>query len=416
MYGRDFDWSAFRLTPVRVFALAAILLAVAIVVTAAQFSQAKGLVLPAGAVIGGDFLAFDVAAEAARSGRAAETYDAAAFEALLKEYGPPRERFGLTWQYPPTYFLLILPLAFIPYLWGYALWTLGSAALFLAVLRRAGVGPLALFVIVASPAAFQAAITGQNGFITGALLLIAALYPDRRPILAGCAAAALTVKPQLGVLLPIAYLAGGCYRAFAVAALGALGLAAIATLGFGAEIWEAFVGGLSGASDNLASAKMPLYKMATPYAAARFAGLPSEAAALIHAIFAASALVIAAYVWRRVKDPELRAAAVMALVFFVAPYGFYYELVLLSAPVAILAKRAIEKGWLRYEQATLAALTLLPMTLPGETARTGLSWGFLVVLCVAAFVFRRIVAEEPRLLPAPFRFMSASAASPARSD
>lgn len=416
MYGREFDWSAFRLTPVRVFALAAILLAVAVVVTIAQFSQAKNLILPAGAVIGGDYVAFDVAATAAKEGKAAETYDVAAFEALLKEYGPRKERFGLTWQYPPTYFLLILPLAFLPYLWGYALWTGGSAALFLLTLRKAGASLLALFVIVASPAAFQAAITGQNGFITGALLLVAALYPQKRPIIAGCAAALLTVKPHFGVLLPFAYLAGGCWRAFSVAAIGSALLAFAATSLFGAEIWSAFVRGLSGASDNLSTAKMPLYKMATPYAAARFAGLPAEAALAFHACAATTAIIAVAFVWRRVKDDVLRAAALVSLAFLAAPYGFYYEVVILSIPLVLLAGRAIEKGWLRYEEWALFALVLLPMTLPGESARIGFSWGFLIVLLVVAHVFRRLIAEQPDAMRVNWRPMSAIAASPARSD
>ncbi len=415
MYGRSIDWKAFRLTPARVFALAALLLSVAVVVTVAQFSQAKNLILPAGAAIGGDYAAFDVAATAARDGKAAETYDAAAFEALLLEHGPPKERFGLTWQYPPTYFLMILPLAFLPYLWGYALWTGGSALLFLATLRKAGAGFLTLFVIVASPSAFQAVITGQNGFITGALLLVATLYPDRRPILAGCAAAALTVKPQFGVLIPIAYLAAGCWRAFGAAAVLSILFAVGATAAFGFGVWEAFLGGLTGASDNLAAAKMPLYKMTTPFAAARFSGLPAEVALAFHLCLALLAAAAVAYVWRRVKDAELRAAALISAVFFVAPYGFYYEIVILSIPLALVARRAIAKGWLKYEEWALFGLALLPMTLPGESERVGFSWGFLTVLCVAAYVWRRIIAEEPAAFAPIARLMSANGASPARS-
>jgi hypothetical protein len=416
MYGRDFDWTAFRLTPARVFALSAILLVVAVVVTVAQFSQAENLILPAGAVIGGDYVAFDVAATAAREGRAAETYDAASFETLLKQYGPPKDRFGLTWQYPPTYFLAILPLAFLPYVLGYALWTGGSAALFLLTLRKAGASLLALFVILASPSAFQAAITGQNGFLTAALLLIAALYPNKRPILAGCAAAALTIKPHFGVLLPIAYLAGGCFRAFGAAAILSVVFALTATFAFGSDIWSAFLSGLTAASDNLTTAKMPLYKMATPYAAARFAGMPSAIALGFHLVAAAFAVAAVAIVWRRIKDAELRAAALIALAFFAAPYGFYYEVVILSIPLALLARRALAQGWLKHEQATLFALALLPMTLPGETARTGFSWGFLIVVGVALYVFRRIAAEEPQAMPFGIRPMFATAASPARSD
>lgn len=401
-----FDIAALRLTRLRVFALSFILLAVAVIVSVAQFSSARDLILPAGAVIGGDYVAFDVAASAAAEGRAAEAYDQARFEAMLKEYGPPKERFGLTWQYPPTYFLVIAPLALLPYVAGYALWAGGTAALFFAALRAAGVGALALFVVLAAPATFQAVITGQNGFLTGALLLVAALFPNRRPLLAGAAAALLTVKPQFGVLIPIAYLAAGCHRAFLVAAFGAMALALAATTMLGADIWTAFLGGLSGAGDNLAAARMPLYKMATPFAAARFAGLPFEAAAGVAVFFAAAAAAIVVIAWRRVKDAMLRASTLIALVFLAAPYGFYYELVLLAAPLALLVERALRRGWLPGEQMSVAIVFLLTLLLPQPKATWGLSLGLIVVLAVAAIVLRRVRAETPGLF-APLRFSNA---------
>ncbi|MBY0420957.1 MAG: DUF2029 domain-containing protein, partial [Parvularculaceae bacterium] len=228
-------------------------------------------------------------------------------------------------------------------------------------------------------------------------------------LLAGAAAALLTVKPQFGVLLPIAYLVAGCRRAFFTAAIGAVLLAFAATAAFGADIWSAFLGGISGAGDNLAAAKMPLYKMATPFAAARFAGLPFEAAALVAGLFAALAVSLVALVWRRVTDEALRASALIALVFLAAPYGFYYELVLLAAPLALIVERALRQGWLPGEQASVAIIFLLTMFLPQTQARWGVSLGLVVVLGAAAIVFRRVAAETPAL----FRFSSAT--SPARS-
>jgi hypothetical protein len=70
-------------------------------------------------------------------------------------------------------------------------------------------------------------------------------------------------------LIPIAYIAGGCWRAFFTAAIGALALAAASVAAFGVESWQAFIGGALGASDNLATGLLPLYKMVTPFAALR---------------------------------------------------------------------------------------------------------------------------------------------------
>lgn len=400
------DWSKFRLTGLRVFALSALMLGIAVAVSIAQFSAAKHYVLPAGAVVGGDYVAFDVAATAAAEGRASETYDPALFEAMLKEHGPPKKRFGLTWQYPPTYFFLIAPLALLPYAAGYALWTGGTLLAFLGALRLAGASLLALFVFLASPTAFQAAITGQNGFLTAALLLVAALFAERRPLVAGAAAALLTVKPQLGVLLPIAFVAAGCWRAFAAAAVGATALALAATIAYGADVWTAFLSGLGGVSGNLAAAKMPLYKMATPFAALRFAGAPVEAAAVAAVLVAVAAAAAVFFVWRRIKDVELRAAALLALALLAAPYGFYYELTIPAAALALVARRAAARGWLPGEQISLVAMFLLPMALPGNAARGGVSLGFLVVAAALSVVARRVLAEEGARL-----FTSASAGS-----
>lgn len=406
------DWSKFRLTRARVFCLSAIMLAVAIVVTVAQFAAARDYILPAGTAIGGDYVAFDVAATAASEGAAASAYDQQSFESLLLEHGPPRKRYGLTWQYPPTYFLLIAPLALLSYGAGYAAWTGGTILFFFGTLRAAGACWLALFVVLSSPTVFQAAVTGQNGFLTAGLLLAATLLPKRRPVVAGLAAALLTVKPQLGILLPVAFAAAGCWRAFAVAAAGAAALVLAATLAYGVTIWPAFAGGLGGAADHLAAARMPLFKMTTPYAALLYAGLPSAASAVGAAAIAAAAVATTAIVWRRIKDAELRAAALLALVFFAAPYGFYYELTIVLAALALVAKRALAQGWLKGEQASLVGLYLLTMSLPGAAAHVGVSSGFLVVLAAAAVVFRRVHAEAP----GAFAVTSASAASPARPD
>lgn len=400
MYGQAaasaVDWSLFRLTERRTLIISLVLIAISVLVTAVQFSRAVDYAVPGGGMIGGDYLAFDVAAQAASLGRAGEAYDAHVFQDMLKAYGPSPDVHGLTWQYPPTYFLIILPLALVPYLAGYALWTGGTCAFFLAAFRSAGFAPLFLIATAASIVFYQAALTGQNGFLTAGLLLTAAYYPDKRPILAGAAAALLTVKPQLGVLLPIAYAAGGHWRSFFTAAVGALLLAGAATFVFGAEIWSAFVHGLSGATEVLGKANFPLHKMTTAYASMRFLGFSDFAALLAQIITAGIAACAAALLWRRVKDAALRAAGLIALVFFATPYGFYYELVCLAFPMAILTRRGLEKGFLRGEELTLVALFVLPMALPGDDAKLGFPGYFLYLVAFAGVVFRRVLHDEPQ--------------------
>jgi len=398
------DWSRYRLTRFRIIVISCVMLALVVGVTAAQFSEARYHILPGGAPVGGDYVAFYAAAHALREGDASAIYDLPAFEEKLHEHGPPKERFGLAWQYPPTYFFLVAPLAFLGFIPGYIAWTGGTAAAYFATMRATGFRGVFLLVILASPSTFHATITGQNGFLTAALIAIAALYADKRPIVAGLAAALLTVKPQLGLLLPIAYLTGGCWRAFIVAALGAAMLALASAFALGTEPWLAFLGSVPAVSDRLASGAMPLFKMTTPFAAARYAGLPVWAAMVFYAAFAVAAAGAVALVWRRVREAELRAAMLAAGVFLVAPYGFYYEMIVLALPIAILAKRGLARGWLPFEQAALTLAAALPLFLPGDAHRAGVSLGLFVILIIAASVVRRVAHDYP----ATFRFASAS--------
>jgi len=391
----DFDWSKYRLTPFRVVTVCSILLGIAIVVSIAQFSQARDNILPGGAPIGGDYVVFYGAAIAAADGQAAMTYDPVEFENHLLAVGPPREDYKLTWQYPPTYFLLVLPLAFLPFIPGYIAWSGGTAALYFVTMRGVGFKELFLFVILASPSAFQAVITGQNGFLTATLITVAALYPDKRPIVAGLCAALLTFKPQLGVLLPIAFIALGCWRAFLVAAAGAIAFAGAATGVLGQDIWIAFQGGAAEVSTRMTGNIMPMFKMVTPYAWTTHLGFPFATAMLFHSVCAVVATIAVFRVWKTVPDRELRAAALCAGVFFVAPYGYYYELIILALPVAVLAKRGLQNGWMRWEEATIALMFILPMMLPGEQTKIGLGFGFICVAVIAAGVVRRIEHDYP---------------------
>ena len=77
------------------------------------------------------------AAKAMAAGEAAEIYDPARFREWLFQIAPPKETWGLTWQYPPTYFFAIALLALLPYGFGYAVWTGTGAAIFAAAARGA---------------------------------------------------------------------------------------------------------------------------------------------------------------------------------------------------------------------------------------------------------------------------------------
>ena len=93
--------------------------------------------------------------------------------------------------------------------WGLAIWLAASFAAYLAVMRAILPRPETWLIAAAFPAVFVNIGHGQNGFLTAALLGGALHLLDRRPWLAGVLIGCLAYKPQFGVLIPVALLAGG---------------------------------------------------------------------------------------------------------------------------------------------------------------------------------------------------------------
>lgn len=348
---------------------------------------------------GGDFSAFYTAATAAADGDGAALYDDAGFAARMKALLPERGEYALTWQYPPSYFFFILPFAFAPFLLALGLWWAAGAGAYFAVMRHHIRDRMILFAVMTGPPAFIALITGQNGFFTAALIALAAFDPKGRPLAAGIAAGLLTVKPHLGLLLPIAYLAIGAWRAIFIAALTGAMMAFASAILFGVDAWAAFFSAVFEASNRIETNALPLAKMATPMSAAVFAGLPQSAAAVIAAGCALGCAAFTWRVWTRIKAHDLRLAALGPCIFLASPYGFHYELIILALPVAIIAMRGARDGWLRYEPYLIALAYMLPLMFSLLTDLSyGVSSGFAIVLITAALVLPRLLQEDPALL------------------
>ncbi|MGV6802216.1 MAG: glycosyltransferase family 87 protein [bacterium] len=392
------------LTPERVLIISLLLVLMSYSIYAHAVATSEGLVLKAGPPVGGDFVAFWGAARAIFHGMASDIYTMANFESWLLEIGPDRDRFGLTWQYPPTYYFFVLPLAFLPFLLGHFVWSAGTMALFLSACAKAiRLRWMGIFLIFATPVAFNAFITGQNGFLTGGLLIIAAAFPDRRPLLAGIAAGLLTFKPQLGILLPFAYMAAGCWRAFFTAAITAVLLVGASLIAFGPETWIAFFDAVVTVGNGVKESVYPIHKMPTVFAAFTKSGLPPNIAMTLQLFSALAAAALISYVWHKVKDAELRAATLCAAAFLCTPYAYYYEMTLLIFPAAVIVKRAVEHGWRPGEEFGIALLWVIPMFLPGWANYAGAQLGLLVVLAVLTLVLRHVGEELGWTLPSKWR-------------
>ena len=296
-----------------------------------------------------DFIAYWAAAVLALHGHAAAAYDPAALAAiehLAADSG--KMQFG----YPPAFLLVALPFGLLPYTLALTGWIVATAAAYLATARR--LLPGGAWLALGFPPVAVNAMIGQNGLLTAALLIGTTIALPRRPLLAGLLVGCLVIKPQLGILFPLAFAAGGQWRAFAGAALSTTGLSALALLCFGSAAYTGFLHAMPLLAPSVSDGASGWYKMASIYTSARLAGLASPAAWTVHIAVASGAAAMVAIVWRGRHDIGAKMATVVAASMLVSPYLYVYDTVALIVPFFWLATQHADRR-------LLALLWLLPI-------------------------------------------------------
>jgi hypothetical protein len=316
---------------------------------------------PAGKPLGADFINFYAASDLALHGRLPEAYDVARMEAAEQAIVPAAVGQVVPWQYPPTFALLILPLALLPYSVAFVLFMVATAALYLWLIHAILPDRRAVLAALAFTAVLVNGLGGQNGFLSAALLGGGLILLETRPIAAGVLLGLLTYKPHLGLLVPFALAAGGYWRTIAAAAITAALFALLAWVAFGAESWQAFWHLIPTMGDYLRAGVLPWDKMASVFAAARLLGASVLVATLLHALVALVVAALCLLAWRRSGSLELRVALVVSGTALVVPVLYDYDLVVLAIPMAILAADGIRAGWMPGLRTLLVIVWLMPM-------------------------------------------------------
>ncbi|MGH7054222.1 MAG: glycosyltransferase family 87 protein, partial [Stellaceae bacterium] len=268
---------------------------------------------------------------------------------------------GIPYQffyYPPIYLLLCAPLARLPYLAAFILFEAATLVLYLVVARRilGERGSAILVPILAFPAVFWTLGLGQNAFLTAALFGAATLCIDRRPILAGLLFGALCYKPHLGLLVPVALLAGGRWRAFAAAGAAAGALCLASLLLFGAATWHAFLASALAAHATYASGSIAVVAYVTPWGAALQLGAGPALAWAVQGMATLAAAGFVAWVWRRDLPLPVRAAALAAATLAAVPVALMYDLMLATVAILWLVRAGREPAMPPAERLALAGV------------------------------------------------------------
>jgi alpha-1,2-mannosyltransferase len=357
-----------------------------------------------GKPVGTDFSSFYAAGSLVLEGRAADVYNMAAHFAREQQiFGAATPYYG--WLYPPLFLFVATPLALLPYPLALIAWQGATFALYLAVIgailrqprhRDGAIARLWLPVAAAFPAVFINLGHGQNGFLTAGLLGAALLALPQRPVLSGLLFGLLAYKPQFGLLIPFALLAGAQWRTMIAAGLTVIALAGTTTLAFGPEIWWVFAASTETARKLLLEqGDVGFEKLQSVFAAIRLWG---GGISLAYAVQSAASLIAiggVAWLWRSSGDRNLKAALLMVATLLGSPHVLDYDLTIVGPAMAFMVASIDARGGvLDYEISLMALAWITPLAARGIAGASGLPIGLITIAALYGVVMRR--ATETR--------------------
>jgi alpha-1,2-mannosyltransferase len=351
---------------------------------------------------GTDYMVYWGAAQSALDGRMALIYDGAGFTQFLNERFADWISGPLTFHpfvYPPHFLLLLIPFGLLPFGLSYAVF-IGLTAMALAgavacIVRARDERLIIGAALLLSPAASVTAITGQNAFLTVALLVAGVALAERRPVVAGLLLAVLSCKPQFWPMAPLALAAAGQWRAFAAMTAGLLALALASVFAFGLAPWQAWLGELLAppASFQDQWRQWSVLWGDDVFACASLLGASGTLAwtAQLAAGLGAAACVIRCFM--RYSAHPLRFPLLLAAAAFAAPHLQGYDTMLLATAALLFLAHGMEHGLHPGDAALALALWVVPIFGPPRVIPIGflippLECWFLVVLMLRMNAFR----------------------------
>jgi alpha-1,2-mannosyltransferase len=343
-----------------------------------------------GYMIGRDFVATWAGAKAALTGDPGQYFGYEAYNALLR--GLFGENYpSHIWSYPPHLLLFTWPLAFLPYMAAYVLYCALGLILYVAVVTDGERRLDHIALLALAPAVTLNIWTGQNGFLTTVLLIGGLIQLDRRPVLAGVLFGLLSIKPQLGFLLPVMLVLTGRWRVIAAAAATIVVLAALTSLAFGTKVWTDYLYLAMPTQSRAITEGSGFFvaNMPTAFMNMRLIGMLPAITYALQAAISAATLAATVWVFWRPRDPVLSMAFFVSATFLFTPYAFNYDMVAFGWVMIRLMERSDNGRW---DYALLLAVWALPFV----TILMGLAYlpgSFLPILALTARLAWRIRAE-----------------------
>jgi alpha-1,2-mannosyltransferase len=377
------------LTLARMRGYSLILLALAVLALVALAATSNGLNDYQGRPLGTDFSNVYAAGKYVLEGKPKAPFSPALQHAKEQEiFGKETPFYG--WHYPPIFLFLAALLALFPYLSALALWQASTLALYLVSIRAILPRPEVWLPALAFPAVLINVAHGHNGFLTAALIGGGLYLLERKPVAAGILFGLLIYKPQFGVLLPLALIASGYWRAFFAASVTVVALCAATYFAFGIGVWEAFRESMTFTREIvLEKGDTGFHKIQSVFAAVRLFGGGITLAYIAQGIVFVAVAGCLVWLWRSSNAFALKAAALIAGSMLATPYLLDYDLMIAAPAIAFLAAHGLSKGFAPYEKSTLAFVFIAPLLTRAIAEQVYLPLGLFAVIALFAISIRR---------------------------
>ncbi|MBR7959953.1 DUF2029 domain-containing protein [Burkholderia vietnamiensis] len=350
-------------------------------------------------MVGSDFAVFWAAARVALEHGATAIFSPQWMQPIEAALRPVRD--FSPWPYPPTFLLVVAPFGLMSFGSAIVLFGVLATACYAAVVARLTRSLAGHWRIAAAafPGLIGATVQMQNAFLTVAAAGAALLLLRSRPVAAGACIAMLSVKPQYGVLFPLALICAGHWKTLISAGVFSAAIVAISVAAFGWQAWAAFLTFMPTFNRGVIDYGDALWRgMPSICGLARAAGLSVSMAYVIQAAIAVPAAAACMYVWTRAARFELRAATLAAATLLVQPYYMYYDLLWLVLPFVFLMIdfRTVKPN--RFETIVVALVWMAPAQ-AFVAMISGATWPAASAILVAVLVVAVLRASQPAARP-----------------
>lgn len=337
-----------------------------LIVVQAQLWPDANWVVGNGSFVGVDFTNYWLGGRLAVEGQINVLYNLDAYNAHRFEIFSPSTHL-FVFSYPPNILPLLVPFGLLPYGPALAVWSVAGIVAFAFAASNWDADRnrnwLSVLVIVSAPVLWNNIFHGQLALWLTVLFVVGLRLTPTHPVVGGILIGLLTIKPQLGILLPIILLSERRWIAILSATLTAIALASASVIWFGWDSWSLYLVNIVPVQESFLYELRDRYYgllSVSAYGGLVHAGVSFASALVAHFIIAAAVVLTALrYLFDCNVSWPLKVAITATATVLVPPYMLAYDLAIPIAAITwYLTSRTLSPT--RLEQLMMVSVWIIP--------------------------------------------------------